>query len=404
MYMVYFYEILNKKVKDGADIKCGKLIDFLVKLQSGEYAPVKYLVVKNGKKVLYIPYEQVEAVSPSGVVLKSIWKKVSFSEERPRDLFSLESDILDQQIVDVDGARVVRVNDLRLGNLHSEMKVLAIDVSFKGILRGLGVEWLDFLNVFKVRLLDWRDTQTVKGILKVGGLSENLKKLHPADLANIIEDLHLKKGAELVEDLEVTEAAKVLEEMDEDFQELFLKNLDPEKAKAIIENMSIDEVVDLVQSIPKKDAKQFLAYLQASKQKEVENLLKHEDDTAGGLMTTDYVKVGLDWTVQRVMEEVRKCSPQMRSLLYVYAVSSSGNFRGAISLRRLLTAKLEQKVKELIKSSTRVAYLNSDDDLSTVSDVMTRYNLLSAAVLDKNRKILGVVTIDDVMRAIRPRA
>jgi Mg/Co/Ni transporter MgtE len=302
------------------------------------------------------------------------------------------------------GARVVRVNDLKLGVFEGSMSVLGIDISFKGLLRRLGLTFIDFFKMMPSNLIDWRQAHPIKGALRLDTVSQNLTKLHPADLANIIEDLNIKQGGQLVTSLDEREAAKVLEEMDPHLKKILIKHMGPEKVGKIIERMSVDEAVDVIKTLSKDEARHFLSFLQEGKSKTVQKLLSHPNDTAGGLMTTDFVRVTPDWTVGDTIDEIRKISPSLRSLLYVYVTNKRDIFQGTVSLRRLLLAQSHQKISSIMKKTRATGNLRVHNKINEITTTMTKYNLYSAAVLDKKKRLVGIVTIDDIMRRIRPNA
>ncbi len=402
--MAYLSQIIGKKIEDSADVVVGKLVDIVVKPATGAYAPLLFLAVsQSGRKdCCFIPYSHVESMSRSQIDLKSLAAKIAPAEPKD-DWVYLSRDVLDQQIVDVEGARVVRVNDLRVGLFEGQMSVLGIDISFKGLLRRLGLAWLDLPDWFKVNLIDWRKTQLVKGAVKLSTVSSALTRLHPADLANIIEDLSLKQGSTLVESLDEATAAKVMEEIEPELQKALVQRLNREEAVRIISQMSVDEVVDLLKILPKDDARVFLSQLKNVKLKKIENLIEYDDDTAGGLMTTEFVSVSSESTVEEALGEVRRLSPLLRSILYVYVVDKEGFFKGALSLRRLLVAEQNSKMSDLVESFSAQT-LQLGDKINHVITIMTKYDLYFAAVLDKRGKLIGVVSIDDVMRQIAPKA
>ncbi len=403
--MPYLSQILGSRIEDSADTFVGKLTDIIVKPTTGAYASLLFLAVKEpGKKECrFIPFSHVENMSRSQIDLKSLQEKIP-AQSAEDDWVYLSRDVLDQQIVDVAGARVVRVNDLRIGLFEKQMSVLGIDVSFKGLLRRLGLAAFDVRDWFKVNLIDWRKTQLVKGAVKLSTLSSDLIRLHPADLANIIEDLSIKQGSKLVESLDEATAAKVMEEIDPELQKALVQHLSREEAVKIIGQMSIDEVVDLLKILPKEDARVFISQLKNVDFKKIENLIGYEDDTAGGLMTTEFVSVPLGWNVEQALEEVRRMSPELRSILYVYVVDGEGIFKGALSLRRLLVAEKEARLRDLVQEFSVQVTLRLGDKINQVITVMTKYDLYFAAVLDDRGKLLGVVSIDDVMRQIAPKA
>ncbi len=403
--MPYLSQILGSRIEDGADKYVGKLADLVVRPAAGAYASLLFLAVKQPgiKQCRFIPYSHVENMSRSQIDLKSLQEKIPAVMAQD-DWVYLSRDVLDQQIVDVAGARVVRVNDLRIGLFENQMSILGIDISFKGLLRRLGLSWFDFGDWFKVNLIDWRKTQLVKGAVKLSTVSSELTRLHPADLANIIEDLSIKQGSTLVESLDEATAAKVMEEIDPELQKALVQRLSREEAVKIIGQMSIDEVVDLLKILPKEDARVFISQLKNVNLKKIENLIEYEDDTAGGLMTTEFVTAAMEWNVEQAMAEVRRMSPQLRSILYVYVVDAEGFFKGALSLRRLLVAEKETALQDLVQEFSAQVTLQLDDEINQIITIMTKYDLYFAGVLDKRGKLLGVVSIDDVMRQIAPKA
>ncbi|MFA6305788.1 MAG: CBS domain-containing protein [Candidatus Gracilibacteria bacterium] len=406
--MLYLSHVLDTKILDSADHVVGVLKDLVISPKTGEYAAIKFLVVKpvKSKKEVFVPYKYVDDFSKDEVSLNTLTRKVEFEKHVSGRSVFLDRDVLDQQIVDVSGIRVVRVNDLRMGKINGEMCVLGIDISTRGLLRRLGAEWIDFFDWFKVNLIDWRKAQPLRRELKLSMGSNELDKLHPADLANIVEDLNVQHGGTLVQSLDAKEAAKVLEEMEPGLQKILVKYLGPDKASDILSQMSIDEVVDLMKSLPREEARMFLSHLRGAKMKNVEKLLLYPDDTAGGLMTLDFLKVSPEMTVKEVIEEIKKQSHKHRFILYVYVTDEDDKFKGVVSLRSLIVSEPGKKISDITEESDfhRGSTLSVDDDVDEIMEVMTKYNLFTAAVLSDDGKLSGVVSIDDVMRHLVPNA
>jgi len=313
--------------------------------------------------------------------------------------------VLDKQIVDVAGTRVVRVNDLRLGTMEDRMCVVGIDPSFKGLLRRIGLDQVFFADLFKVQLIDWRKTELLQsGPLQLNTASDNLSRLHPADLANILEELDVKQGSRILSRMEAVEAAKVLEEVDPELQNVLVKYLGPEAGGKIVSQMSSDEAADLVKAMDEEDAKIFLSKLEKIKAGGIAKLINYPSNTAGGLMSLDFVSVRPGWNVAKAVEEIRKLSPGFRSIVFVYVTEEDGTFHGVVSLRRLLIADPKSLMDGLLKKISKISTLEPGFNIRKVIRIMTKYNLYTAAVLDKEKKLVGVVTIDDVMRHLFPEA
>lgn len=407
--MPYISELLNKKVTDSSDSVVGKLEDILIYPKEGSFAPLEFLMVRTSpeKKLTFVPYQYVENVSDTKITLKTLFNKIPPVDPQLSNYIFLKRDVLDKQIVDVAGTRVVRVNDLRIGNFENRICVLAIDASFRGLLRRLGLQETFLAKPFKVKLIDWRQAQLLgsgSGPVQLNTVAENLSSLHPADLANIVEELDIKQGSTILESLDEAEAAKVLEELEPNLQSVLVKYLGPEKAAKILARMSSDEIVDFVKTLSSEEAKNLLAKVNGGKAKNIVQLMSYPDATAGGLMTADYVRVLPEWTVAQTVEEVKKLSPSMRSILFVYVVSEDGKFQGVVSLRRLLISSPDTTIKKLIKTIPAISTLKPHDGIRKIIRLMTKYNLYAAVVLDRDKKLLGVVTIDDVLRQLYPYA
>lgn len=404
-FMIYLSQILGKKVKDSSDAVVGKLRDVLVKPKDGCHAPLVFLLLQNRKnEESFIPFEYVENLGSGEITLTHLFPKVRVPEVKEDNYLFLNRDVLDKQIVDVAGARVVRVNDLQLGLVENQTCVLSIDVSSKGLLRRLGLAWLDFPDLLKVKLIDWRNAQPIKGALKLDIAVKNLTRLHPADIANIIEDLSVHQGSALVNSLDNKSAARVIEEIEPHLQTVLVKHLGPEKAAGILSKMPVDEIVDLMKTLPREDAREFMSYLQSQQMKRVERLLPYKDDTAGGLMVPELIGAQPEWTASQTIAEIRKISPETRSITHIYITNKDNVFQGAISLRTLFLAKPEQTLGELMKQFGPQAILHPELSVEEIMRVMTKYNLYTAAVVDNDHRLLGMVTIDDVLRVLMPHA
>lgn len=339
-----------------------------------------------------MPYEFVANFNSSRISLKNLFGKIALDRLPPNHSYVyLKKEILDRQIVDVAGTRVVRVNDLRIGSFENKMCVLGIDSSFRGILRRLGLGDSYFGWLFDVKLIDWRQAKLLEGSapLRLNTAEEQLSRLHPADLANLVEDLDVKYASSLLASLDSADAAKVLEEVDPRLQTILVKYLGPEKAGRILSQMSSDEFVDLLKTLSKPEAQEFLSQVKAGKTKNLQKLINYPDNTAGGLMTVDFISARPEWSVDKVIQEIRKVSDVMRSIMYVYVTAEDGAFLGVVSIRRLLLADRAAVMGDLAKQFPDYAFLKPYHKIQKIIKLMTKYNLYTAAVVDKEKSWSG---------------
>lgn len=404
--MFYFSTTINVPVDDKNDEQVGKLKDIAIELTKGRKFPSIVGLLTHSrarKRDIYISANKVAAWSHDGLVL-NVPAAEAESVQPAEGLLFLGRNIVDRQIVDLTGIRVVRVNDLQFGPVHGQMCLLAIDVSVAGLLRRLGLK-MPSGRLFKPHLLEWNNAHLIGDKLQLQTGRDELVKLHPADIANLVEKMNVKQGSLLLRSLDQATAAKVMEEVSPHIQKMLIRNLGAERASAILEKMSMDELVDLIQLLPRMESQEIIEKLPARKDvNRVKKILEYDENTAGGLMTTEFISAHLDTPVSEVFEKIRRDSHQHRSIHFVYVTDEKRKYLGVASLRRLIIARQEQKIKEVMKRTKRTPVVNVRQSVMAVANVMTKYNLLSVAVVDNNRKLLGIVTVDDIMRCLVPKA
>lgn len=403
--MLFLAQFLNSEVVDSAQHTVGTLVDLLATNTETGYAPITAIVVKESGTKLQrvIPFSYVVNLSKDEIILKTLLKNVERRDVMPNDIF-LYRDILDKQIVDMEDRRVVRVNDLQFGVISNKPHILGIDVSTRGIFRRVGVDRFPPFSWLKPKFIDWQKVQVVGGSLKLTTLSKELIKLHAADLADIIEDLNPKQSETLMKSLDTDTAAKVFEELDDEFRHYVMKLLDPKRAGFILSRLPIDELVDYLGSLPKKESKKLMGSLDDVKKKAVQKFLQYEEDTAGGLMTTEVVRGEANWTVEKTIDYIRKVSESFRSINFVYIIDDNNVLIGVVSLRALIISEPEEKMKNIMKMIKENQTVTADTEAEEVAEMMTKYNLSSVAVIDEKQRFLGVITVDDVMQHLVPDA
>jgi Mg2+ transporter MgtE len=303
------------------------------------------------------------------------------------------------------------VNDLRLDALGDQLHLVAVDVGAAGLLRRLGIEgpWRLLARNLRLpvpeRYIDWEDVDPVESSiasikLRVphGGLAE----LHPSDLASIIDQLAPRDRAGVIASLDDEAVADAIEEMEPDTQVEVFEDLEPGRAADILEEMSPDDAADLVADLSDETRTEILALMERDEAAEVEELLGYPEDSAGGIMTTEFVAVPATLTAARTIDRLRELEPDAETIYYVYVTDDDGRLVGVLSLRDLIVARPDAPISGvMIPEPVAVGVLADQDE---VAQVVARYNLLAVPVVDGEGRLAGIVTVDDAMDSILPTA
>jgi magnesium transporter len=327
--------------------------------------------------------------------------------------FSLARDVLDKQIVDVHDVRVVRVNDIRLDRLtDGRLALMGVDPGVRGVLRRLGIESAmanlgKFLHLPSPdeNLIAWNDVESLPTHnagepLKLKVSHQKLSKMHPADIGDILNQLDPAHRKEVLETLDIETAAVALAEADDDVQVAALQNMDEELAADILEEMGADEAADVLGDMGKAYRDELLGRMDADDREEVKELLEYGDETAGGLMTNEYVAIKQDLTAQETIDTLRELEPEAEMIYYVYVIDKDEKLVGVISLRDLIIAKPETLVADFM--ITKVRNVQLDATVEEVAHKFERYKLLALPVVDEDDCLQGIITIDDTLEKLLP--
>lgn len=408
--MIFFSKLIGSNIIDSSGEKYGKIVDAIVETKKkNEFLPLTGIIATKGSgghRKFFISSEHIAVWAEEEVVLHQSFTDSISTIPESDNLFQLGKSVLDKQIVDLEGIRVVRVNDLQLAKVGETMSLVAIDISTSALLRRLGLSGLDFFHALKPHLLEWKNVRVLHNKLQLGISETDIVKLHAADIANIVEKLNINQGSQLLQSLGHETAARVLEEIQPDIKKLMVKKLGTDRAAAVMSKMSVDDLVDLIQILPDSDSKEILDKLPIdNKTKKVKKILEYPEESAGGLMTTEFVTASSSSTVEEVINSIKELSPSFSSIYFVYIVSHEGRFKGVVSIRQLIVAEKNQTMSTIMNKKKRIAPTATEDQkLLSVAALMTKYDLMSIAVLDKHRRMLGVVTVDDIMRKFVPHA
>jgi magnesium transporter len=407
--MLFLSQIIGRPVRDPADEPLGKVADLLVAI-GDQYPPVTGLVMLTDRRKIFLPWPSVERLDASGARLRVRTIDIGKFQQRPDEIL-LRGDLLDKQIVDIEGRKVIRVNDVRLDEIDGAYRVVAVDVGAAGLLRRLGLEgpWRTLARNLRLpvpeRYIDWEDVDplesTIAGVrLRVP--HAKLAQLHPSDLASIIDQLTPRDRAGVLAALDDESVADAMEEMEPDTQVDVLEDLAPERAADILEEMSPDDAADLVADLDQDTRDEILSLMEKDEVEDVRELLGYPEDSAGGIMTTEFIAVAEHLTAAEAIDRLRELEPDAETIYYVYVTDDDGRLVGVLSLRDLIVAAPAVTIGSvMIREPVAVYVLAGQEE---VAEVVAHYNLLAVPVVDDQERLMGIVTVDDAIDTVIPTA
>src|SRR5437899_4846514 len=401
--MLYLSLVLGRPILDLEGERVATLKDVIVRLGEDDHPPVAGFVARYRRRDFFMPRWRIAHFAEDGVRLTSDILDLRPFTRRDGEVL-LARDVLDKQLIDVDGKRVVRVNDVQRIEAANEWRVTGADVSLVGLWRRLAPAFMR--SGRPVEVIDWADVgylATDAATVQLKSSRGKLSRLHPVEIARLAESLSYQHGAEIVESLDDETAAETLEEMAAERQAQILGDMDEERAEDIHELMSLYEAEDVLGDLPEAKAEDLLNLMEDDEQSEVAELLSYEDDTAGGLMTTEFVTLPHDLTVGKALARLREMAetPNMIYYLYVVAAEDSWKLIGVIALRNLILADPSAPPEDVMRSRLQVAH--PDDNAADVAQKVAEYNLLALPVVDEAGDILGIVTVDDAIEILLPK-
>src|SRR5579863_2703520 len=389
------------------DLPIGKVTDFLVKKPDDTFPHIDGLVVKTAQGPRFAPIETVVDVDHNGTIALTLAPKDPAPPEG-EELY-LVADLLDKQIVDVDGRKVVRINDIEVANAGGRLRVVAADVGFAGLLRRLGLRsfgkrWMTRIGNVPRSMIAWDSVAPIRDVnpsqVRLSVKESRLARLHPSDLAEIIGDLSAREAAAVVGQLDDETAADAFEHLDAETRKNLIEDIGTERAADIIEEMDADDAADLLSELPEEQQSELLAEMNAYTAGELRELVKYPEDTAGGMMTTDYVWIYPHRTTEATIRKIREIAPVSEFIYYLYVLDKSDHVLGVLSLRTLLLALPTAFIERIM--DTDLVTVAADTPAVDVASTIAKYDLLALPVVDDAGKILGIVTVDDAIDAIMP--
>jgi magnesium transporter len=406
--MIYFTELQHTDAYDVNGEYLGRLQDMCVDPAHNSLLVASYLVRTPDKRTLCITHDQMQSIS-----IRQIQAAVPAAQIRcyapDEGLLHLHNEVLDQQIIDVNHRKVVRVNDVDLDiqprNGHTELRVLAVNVGLaaavRRLLQGLMAKHSlrSFSRLFPSSTIPWEFVNLIESDparrVKLRISYDRVARLHPADIADILEELSHDEQRVIIESLDEETAAQALSEIPTHMQAALLESFTRDKAADIVEEMAPDEAADVLQEMSPETSAELLAGMEKEEAKDVRELLGFEERTAGALMTTDFIMVGDQATVEGAIAALKHYEGPVESIHSIYLVDMQGNLTGAVPIGRILLAESSTPLKEL--AVDLLVSVESQADQKRVVDLFQKYNLLSLPVVDDKNHLLGVVTVDDVL-------
>ncbi len=403
----FISELVGRKVTVN-EIPIGRVSDFLVNKPDDVFPRIDGLVIKTSQGPRFAPIETIATIDPNGTVQLTMTP----AEPAPpvESALLLIADLLDKQIVDVDGRKVVRINDLEIARAGDGLRVVAADVGVAGLLRRLGLKSFGkrFTPAIYRRIprsmIAWdsvapiRDANPTQVNLSV--TESKLARMHPSELAEIISDLSAREAAAVVSQLDDETAADAFEHLDADTQRSLIEDIGTERAADIIEEMDADDAADLLSELDEEQQHELLSEMNEYTASELRALVKYAEDTAGGLMTTDYTWIYPHRTAEATIRKIREIAPTSEFIYYLYVVDKTDTLLGALSLRTLLLADPQESIDSVMEPD--LVTIHPDMSSEDVAATIARYDLLAVPVVDQHGKMLGIVTVDDAIDAIMP--
>ncbi|HUX94865.1 MAG TPA: CBS domain-containing protein [Bacteroidales bacterium] len=405
----YLSGIIGKEVFDADGKVIGVIRDLLVfAVPSGQNDPGQQMVtgvklrIKKDSRIY--SFKTFRIIKTREVLNVSCSELIEIEKEESENGLLLVENILDRQIVDLNGRKLVRVNDVRLVTLPAGTFAIAVDIGIEGLLRriGIAIPIKRFLTLFNIsipaKFILWDDVQAIDFSnlnIKLSKSYAKLHTLHPSDIADILEDLGKKSSMSVFSALDEEKAADVLEELEPHAQVHILENLPVDKAADVLEKMPADEVADILEEMEDEKAELLLKEMDMESSQEVRELLEYPDNSVGSLMSTDFISFMPGTSVGDVIEELRAKKPEPSELYNLFVTEKNDELIGTFNLRDLVIADPKSMVGDIMKKEP--VFLFDNQKVQDIAELVSKYNLLAVPVVDNNEQLQGMVVVDDVV-------
>jgi len=410
--ILYFTELAGLRVYDLKERAIGRVRDAAVVPVVHPVRVDRFLLGGNGWSWLSVRFDQVQTINQDGIYLSDEQLTPYHADEY---MLRIERDLLDQQIIDAQGRKVVRVNDvtfeIRREGSRDVLWVLEVDIGIRSIFRRLAQNvlprrWIRRLqrrippHSIRWELCNILEPDPQRRV-RLNISTRVLENMHPADLADIVEELSPDDREAIFEAMEPEAAAEALVEVDPEMRTQIIESLETEKAADIIEEMEPDEAADVLSDLEEETSEDILEEMESEPKEEVQELLTYAEDSAGGLMTTQFIALHEQATVSDALQALRENQDLIDNLNTLFLVDNDERLAGSLPLARILLASPETPLRSLAPETAIEAPVTESAD--HVSEIFDKYNLLTLAIVDEERRLKGVVTADDIITVLRQK-
>ncbi len=403
--ILHLSTLVGSALRDATGERLGRVEDAIVRLGGIGYPPITGLLVQVAGRTSFLGLDRVAEISSDGVVLSKAKLDLRHFERRPDEVL-LRRDMLDRQLINVEGARLVRANEIELALVAGGWRVVGVDTGPRGGLRRLLPKQLG-AHIGTGEFLDWKCVEPFVGHVPTVRLRvphPKLAKLHPAQIADLVEAASRREGEEIIQavgDDDRELEADVFEELDDHHQREFLEDRPDEQVAEILSRMAPDDAADVVGEFDEERREPILALLPVGQRVKVRALLGYDPAEAGGLMSPDFLLLSSSTAAGDAVEAVRRSPIEPGLLNTVFVGSPDGSLQGSLPVTSLLRAAPGERLERLVKHETPT--LSPDTSFEEVARLMADYNLTAIPVVDERERLVGVVTVDDVLETILPR-
>ncbi len=401
--ILHLSSVVGGALVDRDGDRLGRVEDLIAQLGFAPHPPVTGVVVRIARRQLFVPIARIPDLQPGRVQFVGDTVSLKRFERRPGEVL-LSKDLRARHLINLQGARLIRANEIELARVEGRWEVVAVDPSPRVALRRLLPRGLG-RRIPAGKVVDWASIEPFVAHVPTARLRipyRKLARLHPAQIADLVEAASHEEGEEIIEavgqDRELE--ADVFEELDAEHQIEFVRSRTDAEAARLLATMAPDDAADLIVELDQDHRLPVLQLLPGAQQRKIRSLLNYNPETAGGLMSPDFLCLAESTPVNNVLEAVRSSTAPPEALAVVFARGDDGRVSGSASVVRLIQAAPTATLGSVVRPNP--AHVHPDWDIHAVTRKMTDFNLTVAPVMDEQHRMVGVITVDDVLEMLLP--